>query len=317
MKTVLVTGDDYSPAHWHALAAAGIEVLHRGGNISSAELETLLPSIDGYLLGGVERLEAAELAKATRLKSISFVGTGYGAFIDAAAAARYGIEITNTPGVMAPAVVEHTIGLMLGMRRNLFALNEAIKKSASCSVGSEELAAASVGIVGMGAIGERLARVLHDGFGCNLLYYSRTRKPSLENELGIMYRELDDLFRASDMVVLLVPTSAETKGFVDERRLGLMKENAILINTAGATLVDPKALSRALLEGRLQSAAFDGYYIEPLPKVADDPFGLLSLPDGRFVVTPHSAAKTPESWRRMVDMAVGNIVDCFSREDKG
>jgi phosphoglycerate dehydrogenase-like enzyme len=87
----------------------------------------------------------------------------------------------------------------------------------------------------------------------------------------------------------------------------------LLINTAGAWIVEPVALRAALECGNVRAAAFDGYWIEPLPEIADDPYGLLGLPDHQFVVTPHTAARTPQTWIRMCDQAIQQVIDAIAR----
>ena len=303
---VLLTGGGYDPADVARLSGLGFEVVHREV-ISLDELEALIPSVDAYVLGGDERLDAGLLDRAARLRVISFVGTGFGDFIDTEAAARRSIAIRNTPGVASPAVVEHTIGLLLGLARGLFAHNDAVKRGGTPPGSTPELSSLSVGIVGLGDIGGRVARALRGGFGVDVTYASRTRKPALEAELGLRHRELRELFAEVDAVLLLTSVTPETAGFVGEELLGASDRPILLVDTAAARLVDPAALRAALDRGRVRAAAFDGYWIEPLPAVADDPFGLLGYPDGRFVVTPHVAAKTPQTWNRMVAMAVDNL----------
>jgi phosphoglycerate dehydrogenase-like enzyme len=305
-ERVLLTGGGYDPAHLARLAGLGFEVVHRE-EIGPAELAELLPTIDAYVLGGDERLDAELLGRAERLRVISFVGTGFGDFIDAEAAARGNIAIRNTPGVASPAVVEHTMGMLLGLVRGLFAHNDAVKRGGTAPGSTPELSSLTVGIVGLGDIGTRVARTLRLGFGARVCYASPTPKPALEAELGLERLELPELFAGVDAVVLLASTSPATIGLVGEELLAGSDRPILLVNTAGARLVDPVALRAALERGRVTAAAFDGYWIEPLPAVADDPYGLLGFPDARFVVTPHVAAKTPQTWQRMVGLAVDNL----------
>ena len=241
------------------------------------------------------------------MQIVSFVGTDVGAFVDEAAAKAKGVLVVNTPGVMASAVAEHTVGLVVGLARGLFAQNEMVKRSGPLKGPTRELAGMAIGIVGMGAIGTRVARILTTAFGCIVCYTSRTRKPTIETELGMRFLDTDELFATSEAVVLLAATTPETTGIVNGSRLSRARAGLLLVNTASATLVDPAALKRALETGRVASAAFDGYWIEPLPAPSSDPFGLLSLPDHLFVVTPHNAARTVGTWNRMIALAVDNI----------
>jgi phosphoglycerate dehydrogenase-like enzyme len=310
MRRILLTGSGYTQEHFARLESLAFEVIHEV-EIAPARFRSLLPTVDAHILGGSERLDSAAIASATRLRVISFVGTGYGAFVNEAAARARGIEILNTPSVMAQDVAEHTVGLLLGLARGLFAQNESVKRLGSCPQSTLGLANTVVGIVGMGAIGARVARILTKGFGCKTLYTSRSRKAALENELGLEFFNLDELFAAADAVLLLLPTTPETTNLVNEYRLSIARPGFIIINTASAQLVEPNALRRALDCGQVAAAAFDGYWAEPLPEPASDPYGLLALPDSRFVVTPHTAAKSSGTWSHMVDMAVDNVARAF------
>lgn len=306
MPTILLTGDGYTANQWIVLEGLGYTVVHHS-KIERDELMHLLPTIDVYVLGGDERLDRAALMHAQRLRLISFVGTGSGTFIDEVAASERGISITNTPEIMASAVAEHTVGLLLGTFRGLFAQNEATKRRGTWHP-TKELSGAAIGIIGMGAIGSRVAFILTRAFLCQVRYASRTRKPDLESNLGITMADIDVLFEESDAVLLLVPLSADTENLVDSSRLARAKPGLILINTASARLVEPYALKDALESERVAAAAFDGYWIEPPPPSAEDPYGLLLLPDRSFVVTPHTAAKTG-TWARMVDWAIKNVIE--------
>lgn len=313
MKRLLITGDGYTEAHGRTFEMLGFVVDHYL-DVSRNVLELLLPDLDAYVLGGDERLDAALLGCARKLKLISVVGTGVGTFVDQEAASRLGIALRNTPGLMTQAVAEHTVGLMLGMGRGLFAQNDSVKRGAAPSLHSKELADIPIGIVGLGAIGARVARTIRQIFGCEVSYSSITRKPDLENELGLRYASIPSLFSDMEMICLLLPSSESTRYFVGKSLLACSRPDLILINTATATLVEPHALRNALVTGQIKAAAFDGYYIEPLPAAEDDPYGLLTLPDSRFVVTPHTAAKTARTWSRMVERAVENLVEYFDKE---
>jgi phosphogluconate 2-dehydrogenase len=284
--------------------------------IDAATLRATLPNVDAYVLGGDERLDASALSFAHHLALISFVGTGYGSFIDEDAARSRSIAIRSTPGVMTIAVAEHTMGLLLGLVRGLFRQNEAVKRSGSWET-TRELRTLTVGIVGLGSIGTRVAQLLRRGFASRVIYTSRTRKPDLEADLGLTFVDAHTLFSAADAVILLAPTTPETVGAFGADYLLRMKAGSFLVNTASAGLVDPTALSEALRSGRVSAAAFDGYWIEPLPAPASDPFGLLTLPDGQFVVTPHTAAKTIGTWDAMIDAAVQNLVLFFANRPPG
>lgn len=311
MQRILLTGEGYTTNHFSQLGAAGYEFVHKPV-LQAEDLTELLPTIEGHVLGGDEHIDDDTLSKASRLRVISFVGKGHDEFIDLLAAERRGIRVCNTPGVGAPALAEHTIGLLLGLTRQLFQQNEASKRSGLIQTPTAELSDMTIGIVGLGAAGSIVARILRSAFGATVNYSSRSRKPVLENELGITFVELSELFATSDAVVLLAPTTSETKNMVNEQLLQHARPGLLLVNTAGAALVDPQALRAAITSKQVKAAAFDGYWEEPLPTLDNDLYGFLSLPDSAFFVTPHTAAKTSGTWERMVSMAIDNALAALS-----
>lgn len=312
MLKICLTGGGYNEKHYSKLIAKGFEITHKPEPLTKEELQEILPQFDAYVLGGDERLTEVELTVAKKLRLVSFVGTGYTSFVDEIAAKNNGITITNTPAVMAPAVAEHTIGLLIGLQRKLFQQNWQTKNSCYQPCSTVELSALCVGIIGLGEIGSRVARILRHSFGSKVIHYSRTPKKTLEAELNISSVSLEEIFSLSDVIILALPTNSETEYFINESLLSKTKEGVIIINTAGARLIEPIALKKYLDNNKISAVAFDGYYVEPPPHVSDDPFHLLSMPDSKFVLTPHTAAKTTQSWCRMIDMAIDNVVNFFN-----
>lgn len=312
MLKICLTGTGYTENHFHLLRSNHFDVTHLTHHVTQDELQAIIPNFDGYVLGGDEHLTSNELTLASKLQVISFVGTGYSSFIDAIKANQLNIAIRNTPSVMAPAVAEHTIGLLIGLQRKLFQQNTDVKNACSTPCSTEELSSLRIGILGLGEIGTRIATILRQSFRSEIIYHSRTQKKNIENELGINFVSMDTLLTTSDVIILMLPTTEETKYFMNDELLAKTKQGVTLINTAGAHLIDPIALKKHIDTHHIGAVAFDGYYIEPLPKIADDPYHLLQLPDSQFIVTPHTAAKTTQSWHRMVDMAIDNIVQFFN-----
>ena len=316
MFNVCLTGPGYTPEHIRQLEKQGCIVTWYSEPLSEQDLQTILPHMDAYVLGGDERLTAPLLAVATRLRLISFVGTGYTSFIDVQAAQNRAISIRSTPGVNAPAVAEHTIGLLLGLQRKLFQHHACIKQDQRYTESTHELSSKCIGIIGLGDIGSRIARILRLAFNSRVLYTSRTPKPQLEEELNITSVTQDTLLAQAEIIILALPTDTETEYFLHDEQLAKTKAGVIIINTAGARLIEPQALKKYLDQQHIAAAAFDGYYIEPLPKRADDPFHLLGYANERFIVTPHVAAKTQQSWSRMLDQSIENVIQ-FLREKDG
>ena len=168
--------------------------------------------------------------------------------------------------------------------------------------GTYEVHGKQVGIVGLGKIGRKVARLLQ-GFDASLVYYDVFRLPEAEEKrLGVTYRELDDLLATSDVVTLHVPSIPATVGMIGRRELGLMKPTATLVNTCRGAVVDEEALIETLREGKIRGAALDAFVKEPLP--AGHP--LLSLPN--VILTPHAGGANEDATLEGVLHAYRNIV---------
>lgn len=312
MRMILVTGAPVPEDALRALRDCGFEVLYVSHHLSEAELTDRLKDVDVYLLGGSELVTPATIRGAARLSHIAFLGVGFSSFIDARAVTEAGIAITNTPGTSTSSVVELTVGHIINLTRKL-SVHNTCAKAGTATVGyCRSLAGSVVGIIGMGNIGLSLATVLRNAFGMNVVYHSRTDKGAAVQGIEAVRLPLVELLSVSDVVVPLVPTTEETVGMIGSFELSLMKRTAMLVNVARASLVDAHALYEALRNEVIASAAFDGYYIEPLPSPADDPFGLLSLPDEQFIITPHVGAATPVAQHLMYTKAIQSI-SCFLR----
>jgi glyoxylate reductase len=166
---------------------------------------------------------------------------------------------------------------------------------------------ATLGIVGLGAIGLAVARRAR-GFGMQIVYASRTRKPEAEAELGLEWRTLPELLAQSDFVSLHVALSDETRGLIGAKELSLMKPDSVLVNSSRGGVVDQAALTEALRERRIGGAALDVFGVEPLP--VDDP--LLALDN--VLVAPHVGSATVETRTKMADLAAANLMAFFRGE---
>ena len=308
-KAVMLTGTGFQAGHLERLAAAGL----RPVMASPDEVDRVGREAYGYVLGGDERVTPDVLGAMPMLEAISFVGVGVAQFVDCTAAQRRGVALMNTSGLMVDAVAEHTLGFLLGLQRGLFRHNHVAKRGSIHIGETQALSESTIGIVGLGRIGLEAARRLRRGVapGAELLYWSRSRKVGAETELDVRFASLSDIFARANSILLLLAATPETRGIIGERLFARIQAPAFLVNTAGAELVDPWALRAALDQGQIAGAAFDGYWKEPLPPPSSDQFGLLSYPDDKFVVTPHVAAKTSNTWPRMVDAAVENLVRYF------
>ncbi|MEU6184594.1 NAD(P)-dependent oxidoreductase [Nocardia sp. NPDC047038] len=296
----LLTGAELKAAEIEWLRQRNIEVEVCRHDLSEVELARALLGKDAYILGGVERATAVALSTADDLKVIAFMGVGYHAYIDTAAATAAGIAVTNAPGANARAVAEFTIGLMLDAWRGITDLTMETKAGRWPETRARDLYGKTLGIVGMGTIGTIVARIAVGGFGMRVVYVSRTAKRELEGDIAARRVELPELLAESDVISLHAPYGPQTARMIGAAQLAAVKPGAILINTSEAQLVDPAPLRTALLDGRLAAAAMDGYYVVPAPSDQNDPFGLIALGNDKLLVTPHAAGATEESYRAML-----------------
>jgi glyoxylate reductase len=164
-----------------------------------------------------------------------------------------------------------------------------------------EIHGATLGIVGLGRIGEQVARRAR-GFDMTVLYCNRNRKPAAEAALGVRHAPLGELLAESDYVVLTVPLSDATRGLIGRAELARMKPTATLVNAARGAVVDVGAITEALAAGRIHAAALDVTDPEPLPR--DHP--ILKLPN--VIITPHLGSATVETRQRMTEVAIDNLL---------
>jgi glyoxylate reductase len=266
---------------------------------------------DGLLTTIADVIDAAFMDAAPSVRVVSQLAVGYDN-IDVAAATERGVLICNTPGVLTDATADLAFALMLAHARRLFAGDRALRDGewgqwSPVFMLSHDLHGKTLGILGLGAIGRAVAERAR-GFKMPLLYWSRSRKPDAEAELGIQWRELDDLLRQADYVSINLALSDESRGLIGERELALMKPTGVIVNTARGPIVDQEALYRALVENRIGGAALDVFEHEPLP--VDHP--LLALEN--VVVSPHVGSATVETRARMTDLAVDNLLAFFRGE---
>jgi len=237
------------------------------------------------------------LRRGNRLKLVMSPGAGTDG-IDLDTASECGIPVAATVCGNIDEVAEHTFLLMLAVNRNLIELDAAVRGGAwpmwSLRMKSYTLAGKSLGIVGLGRIGQAVARRANS-FGMNVSYFD------LERRAGFRFLELDELLAVSDYVSLHVPLTASTRGFLNADRIAAMRPGAILINTARGELVNESALVNALASGRLAGAGLDVFAQEPPER--DNPLLRLS----NVVLTPHVASGTVDSLRRKAAQYAENI----------
>ena len=250
-----------------------------------------------------------ESAKGGAARIIGNYGVGIN-HIDLKAAADLGLVVTNTPGVLTDATAELAMLLVLMAARRAGEGERELRSGAwtgwrpTHNVGMQ-VTGATLGLIGYGRIAQAAARMAHQGFGMRILYNSRRRvAPEIEAETGAVFHpEVDTLLTEADFVSLHCPGGPETFHLIDERRLGLMKPSAYLINTARGPVVDEAALARALKAGVIAGAGLDVYEAEP--RVTPE---LMTLEN--VVLLPHLGSATRES-RTAMGMKVADNLDAF------
>ena len=285
------------PEHERQLIGAGYEVERL--DTPTATEEELIQHVSGkvgYVLGGVEKITEAVINAADGLKAIVFTGADWVNFIPGHnRATEKGIAIANTPGANAFAVSEYTIALILAMTRNIFELGRTGTTKFQTTHSLNEL---TVGIIGMGTIGTRVARSLRALGAKDIAYYSRERKPEVEAETGARFMDMDEVLKNSDIVTLHASKQAGA-GFIGERELALMKDGALLVNCGFTGGVDADALLTELQKGRIRAVQDD-----PM----DERFSTLPL-SVWFNSNAHTAYNTHEANRRASDMAVRSLLN--------
>lgn len=265
------------------------------------EIAALAADATALLCLATDRIGDDLLARLPKLRLVALASVGYDS-VDVAAAARRGIVVTNTPGVLNEAVADMTFGLMLAARRRIAEADRFVRagkwteNSLRIMVGLD-VHGATLGIIGYGGIGRAVAKRAA-GFAMNVLYFD----PYRNDDGNAAYTPLEDLLRASDIVTIHTPLMPGTKGMLGEAEFRAMKPTATFVNTARGGVVDQAALVRALKEGWIGSAGIDVQQTEPNPD-PNDP--LLSLPN--CVVLPHIGSASEASRVALVMKAVSNV----------
>lgn len=291
----------------HAIPTDGLQRLYErcrvyypdGYVFSDEDIMRLIPECDAVLAGGA--LTREMIAAAKRLKIISNYGAGYDR-VDVEAADEAGVIVTNIPDSTTESTAELAFSLMLDVRRRISELDRMTRTMNGTDVFGmgkhmgHNLCGSTLGIIGMGRIGSRMAQMA-GAFGMKVIYHNRRKVEGAEE----MWRSMDELLAEADIVSLHCPLTGETRGMIDVSALAKMKRGAVLINTARGGVVDTDALIDALRRGHLSGAGLDVYPDEP------------NVPDvlkqmSNVVLTPHIGTNTYEARRGMAQAAVERIL---------
>lgn len=278
-----------------------IEVKSMENGLHEHELLKLISEVDGYI-AGLEKIDSRLLENASKLKVISRFGVGYDN-IDVQAATQKGIVVCNAPGVMAHAVAELTVGLMLSVARQIPYVDSSVKNGKWRKNIGIELYGTTLGIIGYGNIGKEVAKIAR-ALGMIVRYYD----PLIKSRLGYVddeYRELPDLLSESDFVSLHLPLTKQTQGMIGKNELDLMKHSAILINCSRGGVVNETELLRKLKNNELFGAAMDVFENEPFVNKE-----FLSLKN--VILTPHIGSYTSRTLNNMAMVAAKNVIDVLN-----
>lgn len=266
-------------------------------------LVDLAGGIDGIVIRANGQVDARLIAQAPRLRVVARHGVGLDN-IDVEACSRRGIWVVHTPLANVDAVAEHTVALMLAAAKGVLRSDRAVRAgefaTARQVVVAEELRGKTLGVVGFGRIGQRVATICRAAFAMAVLFTDVLPQREAAVRLDAVHVPLDDLLARSDVVSLHLPLTPQTRHLLDGPALARLRPGAILVNTSRGAVVDERALIRMLREGRL-SAGLDVYEEEPLP--ASHP--LISL--ANVVLTPHNASHTEAALRAM-SMVVEDVM---------
>ncbi len=234
-----------------------------------------------------------------KMISVAFTGIDH---VDIEACKERNVLISNAAGYSTYAVAELTIGLILSTLRNIVPCDKATREeNTRTGLVGNELYNKTIGIIGTGAIGKRVAMIAK-AFGCKLLGYSRTENDEAK-KIGINYASLDELLQKSDIVTIHTPLTPQTKLLINKDNIALMKPGSILINAARGAIVESQALADALNNEKIKGAGIDVFEMEP-PIPTNHPL----LNSKNTTLTPHVAFATDESMVRRASITFNNIL---------
>ena len=305
MKKVYVARDIHHEAIEKLREKFDVDVNPNDRELTREELIDIVPKYDGILSMLSNRIDREIIDLATNVEIFADYSVGYNNF-DTEYAKEKGIIMTNTPGVLTDATADLAFALFISAARRVveadsYIRNGLFKEWKPTLLLGKEIRGKTLGVIGFGRIGQAFAERAK-GFGVNIVYYNRSRKPDAEERLGASYMELDELLQTSDFISVHTPLSEETHHFIGEREISLMKDDAILINTSRGPVVDEQALIRALQAGKFFSVALDVYENEP-----EVPSELIAMKN--VVLLPHIGSATEETRKKMAMIAANNIIE--------
>jgi D-3-phosphoglycerate dehydrogenase len=310
--TVVIT-EPINEAGIRFLEQKGAEVIHIPPGSTENALLDVAPRATGFITRGGVKVTREIMVVSPNLKVIGVHGIGCD-HVDLAAAKDLGKVVINTPDALTVTVAEMAITMMLSMTRRIALADKAVRTGGwtrkYCDLIGVELIGKTVGLVGLGRIGAATARRLK-AFEVQLLYWSRTRHPEPECEIGLEWAELPSLLARSDILSLHIPGTTDTNHLIGPAELSSLKRGAMIVNTARGRIIDETALVEALRSGQISFAALDVFEQEPI--MSDNP--LLAMDN--VVIAPHLSASSIEAMCRMAIQVAEGVIDVLEgREPK-
>lgn len=297
---VVITARSFGEADnlaYQLLRDAGCEWIKITGTDMKQQKEVIKEA--DALIAGLEYIGEELMDAAPKLKVISRYGVGY-ENVDAQAALMRGIQITITPGANGNSVADLAVALMLDVARNVTVMDQEMKKQHQIRPQGLELYGKTLGVIGAGRIGRGVAERCR-GFNMKILVFDVYQNEEFIKETGAEYVSMETLLSEADFITIHSPLTKETKNMISTEQFGMMKRDAVLVNTARGGIVDEDALYEALSSGRIRGAALDATVNEP-------PYNSPLMQCSNCILTPHAGAATREASSRMSIMAAENAV---------
>ncbi|NUF27677.1 2-hydroxyacid dehydrogenase [Gilliamella sp. ESL0254] len=279
---------------------------------NSTSYTNALANAEGMIGNISTRIDDNFLAKMPKLKAAATISVGFDNY-DLNALKKHGIRLMNTPKVLTESTSDLIFTLMMATARRTVELSNLIhngkwKKGITPEYYGTDIYGKTIGILGMGRIGQAIAKRAHCGFDMNIIYYNRSARHDIEQTYNAKRLELDNVLKQADFIVIILPLTEETTKLITKEKLALMKPSAILINGARGKIIDQQALFEALKNKTIKAAGLDVFEIEPLP--TNSP--LLELDN--VLLSPHVGSATVETRYAMAKCAVDNIITALKDE---
>ncbi|MCT4687344.1 phosphoglycerate dehydrogenase [Vallitalea sp.] len=286
---------------WDMLKEKGYEIITNpyGRIMTEEEMIDCIKDVDGVILG-VDPCNRKVLEKATNLKCISRYGVGLDN-IDMEYAKERNIPVHRTVGANSNAVADYAFGLMLDITRKISCIDRECRKGNWKKIKTSEMWGKNIGVLGLGAIGKGVAKRA-SGFNMNVLAYDVFKDESYAKDNNIKYVDLETIYKEADFISLHLPLTKETKDLISYKEFDMMKDSAIVVNTARGGVINEDALCDALLNNKILGAGIDVFEEEP---PSNNQFTKLD----NIVIGSHCAASTLEAIDNMSMMATTNLIN--------